>query len=737
VRLDADALPPDVLRGLNPEQERAVTTSDGPVLVVAGPGSGKTRVLTHRIAYLIDHRGVSPWHILAVTFTNKAAREMRSRLELLIGPDRARQLTVGTFHAVCARILRRDGHLIGLDPRFTIYDDADQIDAVKQALKALNLDPKQFAPRPILSRISAAKSQFVAPEAFAEQVESYWEEVVGRVYPHYQEILRRNRALDFDDLLGETLRLFNEQPRVLERYQEWYRYVLVDEYQDTNRVQYLLVRAISDRHHNLCVVGDPDQSIYGWRQADIRNILDFKRDYPDAEEVHLELNYRSSRSIVEAADHVIRANTLRIDRRLRTENPEGERLVVREMYDETQEAQFVVSEARRLAQLARYDFRDVAVMYRTNGQSRALEEAFIRSEIPYQIVGGTRFYERREIKDAMALLRLIANPNDAVGLQRVLANTPLGKGIGPRTVEEVDRWAARHGRSVYDALAALAGADDVPAPEVGSRAARLLADVYRTLEGLVAKSRSLAVSSLFDLAVEETGFARQFQEAGDPESLERWDNVLQLRGVLAGYDQLPESSALETFLEESALFTDVDALEGDGNQVTLITLHAAKGLEFPVVFLVGIEEGILPHSRSLDSEAQLEEERRLFYVGITRAKERLYLTHAFRRTVFGRGDLSARSRFLDAIPSELVEHGNGRVVVASGAVPATPLSTAVEPTTPAPPELSVGDRVFHGRFGDGVVTAVRGVRGDQEVTIDFKRHGEKRLLASLANLRVD
>ncbi|HET9016468.1 MAG TPA: UvrD-helicase domain-containing protein [Thermomicrobiaceae bacterium] len=734
MRLDADALPPQVLQGLNPEQERAVTTVDGPVLVVAGPGSGKTRVLTHRVAYLIDHRGVSPWHILAVTFTNKAAREMRARLEILVGPDRARQLTVGTFHAVCARILRRDGHLIGLDPRFTIYDDADQIDAVKQSLKALNLDPKQFAPRPILSRISAAKSQFVAPGAFAEQVESYWDEVVSRVYPHYQEILRRNRALDFDDLLGETLRLFNEQPRVLERYQEWYRYVLVDEYQDTNRVQYLLVRALSARHRNLCVVGDPDQSIYGWRQADIRNILDFKRDYPDAQEIHLELNYRSSRSIVEAADQVIRANTLRIDRRLRTDNPAGERLVVREMYDETQEAQFVVSEVRRLAQLGRYAYRDVAVMYRTNAQSRALEEGFIRSELPYQIVGGTRFYERREIKDAMALLRLIANPHDAVSLQRVLANTPLGKGIGPRTLQEVDRWAARQGRSAYTGLAALAGAEDLPAPEVGARASKLLADVYHTLTLLEEKSRSLALSELFDLAVESTGFARQFQEAGDPESLERWDNVQQLRGVLAGYDQLPEASALETFLEESALFTDVDALEGDGNQVTLITLHAAKGLEFPVVFLVGIEEGILPHSRSLDTEAQLEEERRLFYVGITRAKERLYLTHAFRRTVFGRGDLSARSRFLDAIPPELVDAGSARLT----SVPGRPAPVAVPVTAlPAAPELAVGDRVFHDRFGDGVVTAVRGASGDQEVTIAFKRHGEKRLLASLANLRVD
>ncbi|WP_294086829.1 ATP-dependent helicase, partial [Sphaerobacter sp.] len=465
----------DLLRGLNEAQQRAVTITEGPVLVVAGPGSGKTRVLTHRVAYLIDQRGVSPWNILAVTFTNKAAREMRERLEVLVGPERARQLTVGTFHALCVRILRRDGHLIGLDPRFTIYDDADQIDAVRQALKALNLDPKQFPPRPILNRISAAKSQVVDPARFAEQVETYWEEIVSRVYPRYQEILRRNRALDFDDLLVETVRLFDEQPEVLRRYQDWYRYILVDEYQDTNHVQYLLVHALAAGHRNLCVVGDPDQSIYGWRQADIRNILEFKRDFPDAAEVHLELNYRSTGVIVEAADQVIRANTQRIRRQLRTENPRGDRLVVREAYDEAQEAQFVVGEIHRLAQSGRYRFRDIAVLYRTNAQSRPLEEALIRADIPYQLVGGTRFYERREIKDALALLRLIANPRDAVSLQRVLANTPLGKGIGARTLQELERWSTETGLPIYTGLAALAGESDAPAPPVGTRPAKLLA----------------------------------------------------------------------------------------------------------------------------------------------------------------------------------------------------------------------------------------------------------------------
>ncbi|HEU5423391.1 MAG TPA: UvrD-helicase domain-containing protein [Nitrolancea sp.] len=739
----------DLLEGLNEAQVRAVTAGDGPVLIVAGPGSGKTRVLTHRIAYLIDERGVSPWNILAVTFTNKAAREMRERLERLIGPEQARKLTVGTFHATCARILRQHGQHAGIDPRFTIYDDADQIETVKQALKALNLDPKEFSPRGILSRISSAKSRFVRPEQFAEVTESYFDEIVARVYPRYQETLRQNRALDFDDLLAETLRLFDEQPEIKQRYQEWYRYVLVDEYQDTNHVQYLLVRALAERHRNLCVVGDPDQSIYGWRQADIRNILDFKRDYPEAQEIHLELNYRSTGVIVAAADRVIRENTQRIQRQLRTENAEGEPIVLRECFDDTQEAQFVAGEIRRLSYTGRFHERQVAVMYRTNAQSRALEEAFIRGEIPYQLIGGTRFYERREVKDTMALLRLIANPRDAVSLQRLLQNTPLGKGIGAKTLTDLERWARLEGRSVFDGLAALAGELPLAPPQISGRAARLLGEVYATLSELVEASRRLVVTELFDLAVAETGIAAQLQQGGDPEMLERWENVLQLRAVLSGYDELPTESALETFLEESALVADADTMEESGNQVTLITLHAAKGLEFPVVFLVGVEEGILPHARSLDTEDELEEERRLFYVGLTRAQERLYITHAFRRSTYGRSDLAIRSRFVDAIPDELIESTEGRSAPPasrSGATIASPraraqaqlgLAPTPMPASAAPaalPSYSVGDRVFHQHFGDGQVVAVTAASGDLEVTVNFVRHGTKRLMASLANL---
>jgi DNA helicase II / ATP-dependent DNA helicase PcrA len=728
-----------ILHGLNEAQIRAVTTTEGPVLIVAGPGSGKTRVLTHRVAYIIEARGVSPWNILAVTFTNKAANEMKDRLGILIGED-VQKIAVGTFHRICVRILRRDAHLIGRDPRFTIYDDADQIDAVRRVLKSLGLDPKHFAPRPILSRISAAKSQFVGPERFAQQVTSYWEEIVSRVYPAYQEILLQNRAFDFDDLLGETLRLFDENPDVLSRYQDRYRYCLVDEYQDTNHVQYLLVKALSGGHDNLCVVGDPDQSIYGWRQADIRNILEFKRDYPNAVEIHLELNYRSTGAIVEAADHVIRANLQRIDRRLRTDNEPGDPIRVRECYDENQEAQFVVGEIRRLMATAGLSCRDFAIMYRTNAQSRSLEEAFVRSEIPYQIVGGTRFYERREIKDAMAILRMIANTQDGISLHRVLRNTPLGKGIGSRTLDELEQWAAAHGRSLFEAIAAVAGESHLPPPDVNTRAVNLLREVHKTVTRLVDQSASVPLSTLFDLAVEQTGFVGQFHETGDPEAIERWENVLQLRGVLTGYDELPEETALETFLEESTLVSAADDLKDSNDQVTLITLHAAKGLEFPVVFLIGAEEGILPHARSMESEAELEEERRLFYVGVTRAMKQVYITYAFRRAIFGQSDLSFRSRFIDSIPPDLVESAEGRPVERAAEARAgrdfgRATRDSEQPTAPDV-EYAPGQRVFHPRFGDGIVVAVRERGGSQDVTVEFKRHGKKTLDASLANLTI-
>ena len=741
---------PDLLADLNEAQIQAVTTVNGPLLVVAGPGSGKTRVLTHRVAYIIEEAGVSPWNILAVTFTNKAAREMRDRLVHLVGAEDAHKLTVGTFHATCVRILRRDAHMIDVDPRFTIYDSDDQMDVIRRVMSAENIDTKRFSPRAVLSRISAAKSKFISPKKFEESVTDYYEEIVARIYPQYQQTLRRNRALDFDDLLGETMRLFDENPDVLARYQDFYRYTLVDEYQDTNHVQYRLVKALSDGTRNICVVGDPDQSIYGWRQADIRNILDFKRDYPDATEVHLELNYRSTSSIVGAADSIIKANRQRIERDLRTENDAGDKIRIHEAYDETQEASFVVNEIRRLVGTGDVRYQDCAVMYRTNAQSRALEEAFVRSELPYQIVGGTRFYERKEIKDAMAILRIIANPQDGVSLQRILNNTNLGKGIGARTLELLNSWATTNQRSLYDAIEAAAGQSHLPPPEINNRATNLLYVVHQTIMKLIDQSTQVHLSKLFDIAIEETGFAAQFRETVDPDMMERWENLLQLRGVLTGYDELREEIALETFLEESALVAGQDTLVDDENQVTLITLHAAKGLEFPVVFLIGVEERILPHARSIDaqSENEIEEERRLFYVGVTRAMQKLYITYAFRRAMYGQSDVTIRSRFIESIPPDLLELPAQKPSRASRTASWAPMEDpgprsfgrgTPQPEAPAAevPKLNPGQRVFHNRFGDGTVTEVRDRHGDQEVTVEFKRHGQKRLVASLANLTVD
>ncbi|MEA2596077.1 MAG: ATP-dependent helicase UvrD/PcrA, partial [Thermomicrobiales bacterium] len=597
----------DLLHGLNPDQQLAVTTTEGPVLVVAGPGSGKTRVLTHRIAYLIEERNVSPDRILAVTFTNKAAREMRDRIGRLIGEDRATGLVMGTFHSLGVRFLRQNPGIVadrlGMLPNFLIYDDADQIDTMKQAIVANSLDPKQVAPRRMLSRVSAAKSMLLGPSEFAAQAETYDDEVIARVYREYLRMLRKANAVDFDDLLGLPIRLFDEAPGLLERYQERFRYLMVDEYQDTNRVQYVLVAALADKHRNLFVVGDPDQSIYGWRQADIRNILDFERDYPDVSRIHLELNYRSTRRIVDTADRVIRDNTQRIDRRLRTENDDGEPVAVRELSDQNHEAQFIVNEIRRLIKTHGIGAEHVAVMYRTTAQSRVLEEAFRITDIPYRIVGGVRFYERKEVKDVLAVLRLLYNPADEVSLNRVIDNLPLGRGLGPKAVDAVRNWATLHDKPLLEGFVALAPSlSGGPGPELAG-AARTAA---RALGGAFARLRESAERStlveLFDAIVETTGYKGSFDHENE-EEMQRWANVLELRSDLEKYDLLPPGEALPTYLEQVALVADVDAMEeSDRGRVTLITLHSAKGLEFPVVFISGVEEGLLPISRAVEAE---------------------------------------------------------------------------------------------------------------------------------------
>lgn len=745
---------PDLLAGLNPEQVRAVTAPDGPTLVIAGPGSGKTRVLTHRIAWLIAERGVPASSILAVTFTNKAAREMRQRVEQLLPVELAAGLTMGTFHSFGVRVLRENPGLVadrlGILRNFTIYDDADQQAIVKQAISNIGQDPKQLAPRRVSSRVSAYKSSMIGPDEARDTAVNFGEEIMARAYGEYQRLLRKANAIDFDDLLVLPLKLFEAEPRVLERYQERFRHILVDEYQDTNRVQYVLVEALAQLHQNLFVVGDPDQSIYRWRQADIRNILDFQTAFHEAQRVDLEVNYRSTGRIVAVADNVIRLNRDRIDRRLRTHNDDGDQVSIRELADQQHEADFVVGEIRRVMQQRVLRGDDFAVMYRTTAQSRVLEEAFRVSEIPYQIVGGVRFYDRKEVKDVHAAFKLIINPSDSVSLERVLENMPIGRGLGPKALEAIDTWSIFSRRPMLEGFTALAR-NELDAPQLSGAArtaATKLGAVYEQLQEL---ERTEPLTSLFDNLVKLTGY-REHLAHSDDDDLDRWENVLEVRADMERYDVLEPGESLGAYLEQVALVADVDALDDDSKgRVTLITLHSAKGLEFPVVFITGLEEGLLPVSRAVEAEysdpGAIEEERRLFYVGITRAEQLLYLTYVANRMTWGRYQPGVASRFLDSLPQEHIKdlgrrssvspRGgtslSGRVQTLSG-LPQSTLKPATIPAKATVRAWAAGERVFHPKFGEGTISEVVERRGDQELAIAFQRHGQKRLLASLAPL---
>ncbi|MFL5733717.1 MAG: ATP-dependent helicase [Chloroflexia bacterium] len=653
---DPDAVA-KILSGLNPQQREAVETTEGPLLIIAGPGSGKTRVLTHRIAYLIEKMGVWPSRICAVTFTNKAAQEMRTRLEGLVGP-RFRDLTVGTFHSLGVRILRQYAEELGYSNNFVIYDDEDQVGIVKQAMKDIGLDDKRYAPRAFLSKISAAKTVLAEPEEALRQAENYFEELAARVYRRYQELLLANHAFDFDDLIKVTIELFTSHPDVLRKYQERYRYVLVDEYQDTNHSQYILIKLLSGLHRNLCVVGDEDQSVYGWRAADIRNILNFERDNPDAKVIVLGQNYRSTQTILKVADGVIRKNTQRKQKELWTENEQGVPVTMFEAYDENEEAQYVAREVKRLAS-AGFACKDIAVMYRTNAQSRQIEEACMFYGVPYQLIGGVRFYSRREVKDVISILRVVHTPQSNTDFVRMLKNTPVGKGIGAKTLEELEKYATRQELSFYQAMHKAVQSnkpENRDKAEEGAPAFNLptgrFEPLLATLEEMIASRNDLPVVGLLDLLLERTRY-EEFLKDGTPEGEERWQNVLELRTQAEKYADVPTGEALGKFLEDVSLMSDPDTIREEQDAITLITLHAAKGLEYPVVFIVGMDEGILPHNRSLEDENQMEEERRLAYVGITRAKQRLYLVYAFRRTLYGMTQTNGPSRFLSDVPADL------------------------------------------------------------------------------------
>ncbi|REJ36795.1 MAG: DNA helicase PcrA, partial [Bacillota bacterium] len=637
----------DWLKDLNETQLAAVQHTEGPLLIIAGAGSGKTRVLTYRIAYLLEVKGVPPWAILAVTFTNKAAREMRERVTRLIGPA-GEQVWVGTFHATCVQILRRHADRLGFPRHFLIFDTADQLAAVKETLKELNLDPKRYEPRGILAAISAAKNELLDPAGYAAQATDFWERTVARVYEGYQAKLKQNGAFDFDDLILATVRLFREDPAVLEHYQERFRYLMIDEYQDTNRAQYVLVNMLASRHRNLCVVGDADQSIYRFRGADIRNILDFERDYPDATVIKLEQNYRSTKRILEAANNVIANNLDRPEKKLWTHNPEGDPIIFYQAGDEREEAAFVGDEIRHGVLEEGRSYRDFAILYRTHAQSRTFEEEFIRRGIPYRIVSGVRFYERKEIKDLLAYLRLIFNPYDSLSLRRII-NVPK-RGIGDTTLSRLDDYAAAMGMPLYETLN-----DEAALAELSPAAAGKVRAFYELVEGWRRLVGAVSLTALAERVLEESGYLAELHAERSVEAEARIENLKEFLSVTRQFE-LEQGQDLGAFLEHVALVSDVDVYDPQADSVVMMTLHAAKGLEFPVVFLVGMEEGVFPHSRAVMEPGELEEERRLCYVGMTRAKERLYLTCAQQRMLYGEPVASAVSRFVGEIPEHLVEN---------------------------------------------------------------------------------
>jgi DNA helicase-2/ATP-dependent DNA helicase PcrA len=750
----------DLVAGLNPVQHEAVTHTEGPLLIVAGAGSGKTRVLTHRIAHLIRDEGVSPFEILAITFTNKAADEMKQRVAALVGPV-AEKMWVSTFHSACVRILRRDGNLLGFPSSFTIYDQADAVRLTGYVIRDLGLDSKQFPSKSVHATISSAKNDGLDPAAFSAQVGSIFDRKIAEVFVEYQSRLLKAGAMDFDDLLGNTVELFRRHPEVLESYQRRFRHVLVDEYQDTNQVQNEMVLMLAAGHGNVCVVGDADQSIYRFRGADMRNIMEFEDAFPDVTVVLLEQNYRSTQTILDAANAVINNNMSRRPKELWTEAGSGEAIIRYHADDESDEAHWIANQLMHLHDSG-HRWGDCAIFYRTNAQSRLIEEYLMRVGISYKVIGGTRFYDRREVRDALAYLKIAVNPADEVSIKRVL-NVPK-RGIGESSVGRLDAWARSHGLTFFDALR------EAPAAGVTGRAVKGITEFIMLVEDL-AHFLDDGPAAVIEAALQRSGYVAELETEHSIESEGRIENLAELVGAARDFGSIDE------FLEQVGLVADTDALDGDESSVVLMTLHAAKGLEFPVVFLIGLEDGVFPHLRSIGDPDELEEERRLAYVGITRARERLYLTHAWARTMFGSTQYNPPSRFLEEIPEELVQSvkgsrrpsrsstgegggwganrsswGSGRGSARSSTtdddwsgsvIGARSRDDGPSPSLVPPPPLPtnadqlglrVGDDVHHGTFGDGVITAIEGTGDKAEAVVHFSGVGEKRLLLAWAPL---
>ena len=731
---EADPAQSPLFDSLNPVQREAVAATEGPVLVVAGAGSGKTRVLTYRIAHLIRDLGVPPHAILAITFTNKAANEMKERVERLVG-GAVRAMWVSTFHSACARILRREAPRLGYRSSFSIYDDADALRLATMCVRDLDMDPKRFPPRNIRAAISDAKNELIDYESFAQQGTGFYHEQVADVYRLYQQRLLEASAMDFDDLLMITVELLGAFPDVLDHYQRRFQYVLVDEYQDTNQAQYTLIRQLTARHRNLCVVGDSDQSIYRFRGADIRNILDFESDYPDARVVVLNQNYRSTEVILEAANSVISNNDERKAKHLWTDRGRGDLLSRYEAEDERDEAAFVAEQINALEDEGR-SASDIAIFYRTNAQSRVLEEVFVRYGIPYAVVGGVKFYERREVKDVLAYLRVLVNPDDQVALKRVI-NVPK-RGLGTTSIGHLDRFGQGLEVSFHDALVRV---DDEP--NLSTRARRQVKEFLALIDVLRAKAEN-GPKAAVEAVLEDSGYLADLQVEQTIEALGRVENVRELVTVAEEYeigaegsmigdeawDDLDGPRRLELFLESISLVAEIDELDEGSATVTLMTLHNAKGLEFPIIFIIGLDDGVFPHVRALGDPRELEEERRLCYVGITRAQDRLFMTNAWSRMLWGGTNFNPPSRFLSEIPEELVTKIDKR----RRRVEHEASSSSVRSTVDAS-QISTGDRVLHDKWGTGVVLDISGTGDRAEATVQFDDQGQKRLLLAWAPLK--
>ncbi|KMK53029.1 ATP-dependent DNA helicase PcrA [Fructobacillus sp. EFB-N1] len=745
----------ELTKGMNSKQAEAVRTTEGPLLIMAGAGSGKTRVLTHRVAHLIEDLDVAPWRILAITFTNKAAREMRERIGKLVDEQLAQSVWVSTFHALAVRILRRDGERIGLGKNFTILDSSAQKTLVKRVINDLNLDSNQYDPRTILGTISNAKNDLLTAKDYQEQAANFYEERVAEVYSSYQKALRQAQSVDFDDLIMLTIELFEKAPDVLQRYQDQFRYLHVDEYQDTNDAQYKIVNMLAQGSKNLAVVGDADQSIYGWRGANMQNILNFEKDWPEAKSVFLEQNYRSTQSILDAANGVINHNNERVPKKLWTENGVGDKITYYRAQSAQDEAYYVLGQIQKGQREDHKSLSDFAILYRTNAQSRAMEESLVKANIPYTIVGGHKFYDRKEILDIMAYLSLVANPSDNAALERII-NVPK-RAIGQSTVDRLFTFANQVN------LPMLAAIDQVEmAQDIRPAAVTKLLSFAEMVHNFRQQAEFLTVSELTDLILEQSGYRQELQAKSDPESQSRLENLDEFLSVTKEFDDKYDAQAedavnpLTDFLGSTALMADLDNVEEDSGVVTLMTLHAAKGLEFPTVFLIGLEEGLFPLGRAAQDEDQLEEERRLAYVGITRAEQKLYLTNAFSRLLYGRTQANQPSRFIDEISPELLEQaypagGSGvsaglssKLLRATsttyqGAAKASPVQKKSAGTTGAEGVTwQAGDKVSHKKWGIGTVVSVTGDQADQELKVAFPEDGIKQLLAAFAPItRID